>query len=834
MASLHDCIQRAIDAKDLNPKQGRAALSEYDQLVDRYAQAMPMRQAEATAAADLKEATRKAARSRRHTVLAQLQAMRRIKHQIETASNPDLAIRDLLEHSETSGHRGETVVSLTNAYTASLRAGLFDALDKVGLNKFGFTKDRITLDAMVRELHGQESGNPLAKQLAEVVRGQQRRFRQLFNAHGGDIGELADYGLPHSHSAEMLIKAGFDDWAAKITPMLDWNRIVDAQTGKPFATAPGGRPYPAAGQRFLKDVYDGIVSGGWDDRAPSMSVGSGALYNRRAEHRVLHFKDGDAWMAYNRDFGASDPFSAMIGGMTGLARDVALMRVLGPNPRAGLEFAIQVGLSRAAKEADPKVAAEVAKRVKAKGSLARTMLHHQSGAASIAENIGMATFFRGTRAFLSSVQLGSAVLSSVSDMATVGRAAKIMGMAPQNVAARTVSLLASGMTRREAARMGYVANALLDAGGGSARYYGEVIGSGIAEKMAGFTMRATGLTHLTDMRRVAFQLEWSAHMAEHADRAFGDLPSHMRQIFEDRGIAAADWDHLRAPEARFVAQDGSDFIAPMHWLEHQAALPRMEAEGLAMRLQMITEEHLERAIPSSSLEGRARLTGETKAGTVIGEIARSVGMYKSFSLSLMLGQYRRMMAMPTPLSRAGYAASLAVPLILTGALAIQLKEMAKGNDPRPMDEEKFWLAALMQSGGLGIFGDFFAAEMSRAGGGVAETLAGPVIGLGGDVIRLVADPVGRLSEGKDLNVGRSVARFFRQNVPFASSAWYVRAAFDRMVADQLQSFLDPEAEEDWRRQQRQRERDYGTRTWWGRGQLAPSRAPDLANMGGQQ
>ncbi|PJN92612.1 hypothetical protein CNY89_28190, partial [Amaricoccus sp. HAR-UPW-R2A-40] len=40
-----------------------------------------------------------------------------------------------------------------------------------------------------------------------------------------------------------------------------------------------------------------------------MSTGGGKmLANRRADRRVLHFRDADAWMAYNDRFGAADPF----------------------------------------------------------------------------------------------------------------------------------------------------------------------------------------------------------------------------------------------------------------------------------------------------------------------------------------------------------------------------------------------------------------------------------------------------------------------------------------------------------------------------------------------
>ncbi|HPD94067.1 MAG TPA: hypothetical protein PLG62_16515 [Pararhodobacter sp.] len=829
MTSIYDCIQRAVDAKELNPARGREAQGQFDQLVARYETIMPRPAAEARAGADLKEATRKAARARYHTVVNQLQAMRRLKAAVEDAPDSALALRNLIEYSEGSGYTGESVRSIHEALNDSINAGLAEVLERVGPNKIGSSRDRILLDQLIDELHGDATGSADAARLAEGVRYQQRRMRQMANAHGADIGELADYGVQHSHSAEEMRRAGFDAWAAEAEQRLGWDKMTDNATGKPFAAAGGQVPPRSVTGRFLKDVYDSVVTRGWNDRDPSMTAGGKALYNRRADHRVLHFKSGADWRAYNAKFGASDPFSAMMNGLHGLARDVAQMRVLGPNPKAGLEFAIQTATKRAAELKS----AQLERAVTKQGARARAMFAHVSGAANVPENIAWSRFFSGTRAYLAATQLGSAALSSVSDMATIAVAAKAMGLRPGNVAGRTISLVASNATRQTAARMGFVAQALADAGGGSARYFGHLLGTGIANRLSGFTLRASGLSFITDMRRIAVQMEFAGHLADQAERAFADMDPATRRIFERRGITAADWDLLRDPAVRFVTDDGADFISPIYWLENQTAIPRAEAEGLAIRLQAAIREELELAIPSASIEGRALLQGSAAPGTIPGELLRSSTSYKSFAMSLMLGQYRRFMAQPTPMSKASYAASIAVPLLMTGMLAIQLKELAKGNDPRPMDEGKFWLAAALQSGGLGIFGDFFAAEQSRAGGGIAETIAGPVVGLAGDVIGPVASNITRAINGQETLLGRDVANATRYNAPVASSLWYVRLAYSRIVADQVQAFLDSEAEATWRRQEKQKARDYGTRTWWDRGAFAPARTPDLANaLGG--
>jgi len=825
MTNMADCIARAIDFGEIDQARGVAVIDQYQQLVQRYETIMSPDAAAQLAAGHVKKAMKAAVAAKRHAVVNQLQAMKRIKHLVETSPDPAAALRNFLEFSAGSGFKGESVRSIQEGLNASIASSMAEVLERTGLNVIGSSRDAVLLEQVMREVHGERTGDADAARLADALRTTQQRMRRLYNAAGGNIGDLADYGVPHTHDAAMLRKAGYDAWATRVHELAAWDRIIDVTTGKPFAGAPGQRPPRADVEAMLHEVYDGIVTRGWDDRTPGMQPGGKALHNRRAEHRVLHFRDGAAWLEYNREFGASDPFSAMMNGLHGMARDVALMRVLGPNPRMGLEFASQVAMKRAQTIGD----GELIGRVSSQASLAKTMLAHVDGAANVPENIAMARFFSGTRAVLASAQLGSAAISSITDVATIMGAAQHMGMNSANVLGRSVELMVRQSTRQTAARMGYVAGTLADAGSGSARYFGQMFGNGIAERMAGFTLRATGLNFITDMRKVAFQMEFSGHLADHAGASFHDLPKPLRRAFEERGITATDWDHLRAPAGRFTAPNGADFISPIYWLEHQTALPRIEAEGLAMRVQALIQEQLEYAVPTASLEGRARLQGDARPGTISGELLRSAMTYKSFALSLTLGQYRRFAAIEGGWNKVAYAAKMSAMLISLGAVAVQLKELAKGNDPRPMTEGKFWMAALFQGGGLGIFGDFFAAEQNRMGGGLGQTVAGPVVGFLGDMISPIATNATALVKGEQTHLGRDTVGLLQRNTPFLSSAWYGRTAYSRLVLDQLSRFLDPEAERLWRRRMQKQAKEYGTQPFWKPGDAWPSRLPDLGN-----
>lgn len=839
MPSIFDCLQRAVDAGELDKVRGRAAQDEFEQLRDRYATIYPTHVAETMAAEDLKEATRRAARSRKHAVVNQLQAMRRIKNIIEAADDPGATLRNLIEYSEGSGYTGESVASIGDALVSQVNGDLARVLQATSKRPgSGKSRNEALLANIIRELHGQRTGDTGASELAQSVKTVQSRLRRMFNAHGGDIGELADYGVAHSHDMRKLLTAGPEAWRADIWERLDWSRITNRSTGKPFAATPGDIPRGADAEAFLDSVYDAITTKGWNKKDPTMSVGGKALYNQRAEARELHFRDGDAWLEYNAKFGTSNPFDAMINGLHGIANDVAQMRVLGPNPRAGLEFAGQVADQRVAMEmraaAGNAKALKAARRMRENLNAAQTrsaaMFAHIDGSANYPVRTFWANFFGGTRAFLTSVQLGSAMLSSVTDTVTLSAAAKAVGMNGRNVLSRQVGLMSKHATRETAARMGYIASTMAQTGMRSSRYFSDTWSSEITDRLADFTLRASGLNFWTDMGRVAFQMEFAGHLADNAARTFDQIDAPLQKLLRERGISAADWDLLRDERFLFRADNGATFLAPNYWRKAAAdALPEAQADALASRLQAAIEEQVEIAIPSVSIEGRTVLVTGAEPGTFMGESQRSMVMYKSFALSLMLRQYRRFLDIPSPLDRTMYAAKMMAGLTLMGGLAIQLKELAKGRDPRPMDDVVFWQASVMQGGGLGLFGDFFAAEANRLGGSMGETLAGPVWSFVGDLSGPVVRNGKAITTGKHTSIGRDASNLVRYNTPVGSSLWYGRLAFDRIVADQIQDFLDPQATVAWRRAERRVQRDYGTRSWWQRGDLLPARPPELSN-----
>lgn len=828
MADMFDCIQAAIDARELDPARGRKAQDEFRQLQQNYARTFDDVTAAEMAAADLKKATQDSVRRRRSVVIHQLQTARRNQALIDAAENPADMLTEVLEHKEGRKGGALSVRFVQDALVRQFNGQMNRFLKENARNLVGGEGNPALMRNILRELFGEASDDPNARAMAQSIEAVRERARALFNAYGGDIGKLDNYGVRQTHNVYRLRKAGYVEWSEAVRDSLDWHRIIDHSTGQPFATTPGAAPAnPLAADLFLQRIYDTITKRGAQNQEATFGSGGVALYNRRAEPRVLHFKNAEAWLKYHEAFGEGDAFTAIVGHIHGMARDIAHMQVLGPNPRAGLEHLIQAARIRASRAKDAKAEGRVQKQA----VLARAMLAHSTGEANTAADAAWGAVFAGTRQVLTAAQLGSATLSAVTDMQTVRMAARAVGMNPDTVMARSMKLMASQASREEAAAMGFVADTLANAGSTANRYIGEQWSPEITSRMTDAVLRASGLSFWTDMNRVAFQMEFAGHMARQADRPLADVDPVLRNVLMDRGITAEDWDALRNTGGIFEAPNGAKFLTPTYFVE-AADLPRNRAEGLAIRLGSIIQEQMEFAVPSHSLEMRAWLQGEAKPGTPYGEVLRSTTMYKGWAATFTMNQIRRTWAQPGPMSRAAYFGRMVAGMTLMGAVAVQLKELAKGRDPRPMDEGKFWGAALFQGGGLGIFGDLVYSETTRAGGGLYETIGGPVVGFASDVAGAGIYNAARALEGKDTRVGRDLTNLFRRYTP-GTSIWYARTALDRAVWDQMQQMLDPEAATSWRRSERRREKAYGTSLWWDRGELSPDRGPDFNNIAGR-
>ncbi len=186
---------------------------------------------------------------------------------------------------------------------------------------------RARLENMVREAFGEDSGDAQAKALAAAWGAAAERLRQRYNEAGGNIGKLDRYGLPQTHNREAILKLGQQKWVDYLMRdgVLDRERMVSRQ---------GHQLTDGELREVLGEVWETITTDGWFNREPTyQAYGKGKLAQQLDEHhRWLHFKNADEWLSYQKQFGEGDHYTTMTHHVAKMARDIATMEILGPNP----------------------------------------------------------------------------------------------------------------------------------------------------------------------------------------------------------------------------------------------------------------------------------------------------------------------------------------------------------------------------------------------------------------------------------------------------------------------------------------------------------------------
>ena len=87
-----------------------------------------------------------------------------------------------------------------------------------------------------------------------------------------------------------------------------------------------------------------------------------------------------------------------------------------------------------------------------------------------------------------------------------------------------------------------------------------------------------------------------------------------------------------------------------------------------------------------------------------------------------------------------------------------------------------------------------------------------------------------LSEDQDPKFASDLLQFTRSYFP-GSSLWYIRAAFERQVINQIDLLIDPiAAKRRFRRQEQNLKKNFGQEYWWKPGEAAPRRSPNYGNI----
>lgn len=841
--TFQTCLENAIRDKRLTQKQEEGIYNRYAELVPYFRSMTDVVDAEMAAAnRAVKEFDAERLR-KKFNFLQQRKIQQNIQDYFASydgGNNYGNAAKALIERDYISKFPG--LANWAESVQKMLMTKMDEALAQFGIrsqkqlltNQMGNPK---LLKDMVREVFGEDTGNATAKELAKAWKDTAEIARLRFNRAGGNIAKKADWGLSQIHDSVAIRKIGMVEWKKFITDnnLLDVTRMYSSRTGSQIL--------PSELDGILTEVYQNIVTDGWSKRKPSGKyVGKSQLANRYQDHRFLQFRNADAWMMYQEKFGDTNPFANMLHYVDKMSKDIASLEILGPNPNATLNYVEGLVKAKAAENIGT-AAQKTDFMQKADSDIRyfRDMYDIYTGTANIPMNNTAANFFKSIRSGLQSIQLGAAALSAIGDLNTQRIAAQMAGLPVNRLMKRIVSNLNPANfegNAKFAIRSGLHMEAWANIGNTQARFYGEVAGSELASRLSSSVMRASGLEAWTQANRHAFGLEFMAHLADNIDKPFAEIDGPLKNVLSRYGLDGENWDLIR--QSPLHMWEGQGYLRPdeIRLADHMPDALTGERLATQMLEMIVTETNY--AVPTTTIKTKAMLGGATRPGTFVGELIRSGAMYKNYAVTVLGNNLMRMahdktitrnllgMELSPKAARATYMIDYLIGATAVGAVALQLKEMVKGRDPRAMDTASFWGASMLQGGALGIFGDFLFSDTNRYGAGLAETIAGPVVSLGNDIKKLTVGNIYEAAQGKDTNIARESISFVGKYAPY-SSLWYAGLGFRRMMIENLMLWADPDSIDSLRRQEQKYHKETGQDFWWRPGQTFPDRAPAIGS-----
>lgn len=694
----------------------------------------------------------------------------------------------------------------TRDYALSQIQEAFEAVDPRFFHLF---EDEASVRDLVYEMRGQDTGNLRAKKGAKAWTDVTELLRRRFNDAGGDIGYLENWGVPQHHSMEKVGRVSRDKWVSDVIGKLD---------RKYYIREDGQLMSDAELTTFLGEAYNTIATGGLNKLSDNGMRLSGARANRGNASRQIHFKDADSYMEYQRDYGDRSLWEVMVGHLEGISKDIALVETYGPNPDHVFRSILDEVTAKEA-TANPQNTG----RIKRIANSTENLYNFISGKTQPIANPHIARWSDNIRNWMVASRLGSALLASFSDLGTMYLSAKVTNL-PMNQLFRNQLEAMNPANRTELARARRAGLAMESLLGSVNRWAMDNMGPSVSRWAATAVMRASGLTAWSDAHKRAYGVTMMGSLGDIVTRTpdLSSLDTGDFRILKSKGVTDQDFSVWKLADQEDWGKGNNTMLTPESIMripddavKHLGAPERVKFDAMRRLLGAVAEE-VDMAVITPGAREQMVTGGGLQRGTWKGELVRSVFLFKSFPISVVMRHWSRAMGMPSAGGRAAYIGTFIASTTILGALSQQLNDMASGRNPRAMTGEeapKFWLGALLKGGGLGLYGDFLLSDHTRYGGGALASMLGPVAGLVDDVVKLGQGIPLNAVEGKPEQTGGDLVKLGKGLIPGAN-LWYAKAALDHMIFNQMQEYFSP----GYLRKVEQRSKKQFNQTYWWRPQ----------------
>ncbi|MCH7334687.1 hypothetical protein [Acinetobacter modestus] len=691
--------------------------------------------------------------------------------------------------------------------------------------RWGMSVNKEMTDDIIRVMFGGKSDNPDIVAMAKDVSFALEEARLAFNRAGGNIKKLDNWGFMTSHDQKKVALTKQDQWVDDVITKLDRNQYVRDD---------GLLMNDTELRNMLNDVYKTIATNGankvLDGRKDISPVGGRSkMANRHQEARALHFKGGDAWLDYQSKYGTYNEtgfHEILKNHMQRMSTEIAMMQNFGSNPRLSFESLLE--------EASTKLKADPANGIKHgeidKQSKRAMSMYNTFDANTRAVDSTLGNVMGGLRSLMVASKLGGTTLTTIGDHASTKKIANMNGLSyTKSILPEYIKQLSQGNFRDEALSFGLGINEMI---GATSRFGdADVISSATAEgrfnarmqQLAATTMKISGLNAVTAGMKRAFNLVHMNKIAELTRKAeWKDLGVDDLKILKGNGISEKDWNLWRElnPSKRddgmLVLTQNDFFDAPDEVIKKYLPKDKQESPTAitdyrykaAMKYQthIFNEESV--AIIEAGVRERS-IINLGDAGTIQGELGRTLFQFKGFPLAYMLRMGHRAFAQDDIKSRTTFLVSLLAYQTLAGALIVQLQNIANGKNPEPVFTTDFFTKSVLKGGGLSFMGDLMSALSDPTGRSFGDFVAGPLVSQGGKLGMLLTGMGNNIIESKESSRAIEIANVLKGNLPF-QNIWYSKLIIDRMLYSKIQDMIDP----DYLPKLQRRMEERGNSFWW--------------------
>jgi hypothetical protein len=685
-------------------------------------------------------------------------------------------------------------------------------------DKWGRELYELSMQAAGRKGKPGVTGDRVALQIATIIHGWQEVAKTRVNRAGGYIGDYAGYITRTVHDADKMrhagdkrgaLQRGLDpigldaaraNWVKRVLPLLDEDRMGEV------------------GAAELGEVFNSFVAGHHmvDDQAMLMGDLPGRprganVAKRASASRVLHFKDGESWLAYQKEFGTGSLLEQTLGSLDRAARQEVLLDTWGTNPRDAFA-ADQRWLAEQYVQSSP----ESVDRLKQAEAKLQARFDMLDGTANRPAHRLTAEIANGVRTVESMAKLGLVAATHLTVGVTKASELRYQGVGVLERHGNYLQALLNIFRPRGNEAMREVSDLLLaglEGAQGSmlSKFQPDDGVPGRLSKIANTFFKVSGLTNLVDAQKAATMHLLSHHLGRMIDREYEALPAETQRAFEAYTISKDDWNALRSapnhPTAEgrvYLTPDAAERATPEAMVRVARDLtPSVDQDAIArdklsLKLHAYYSDVAARTVVSPGIDDRALILGGLRPGTAAGEAARFFAQFKTWPLAAFKQVWGRELYGGQGIAGAvsGVAQVIAGSAVL-GYLVMTIKDSFRGLNPRPPNDSRTWMAAMAQGGGFGVLGDFLFGEYSRFGGSVSDTILGPVVGQATtEVFNLWNDlklaAYGSRSEAKQAehDLAPELARIVTGNLPFVNMH-AARVAWNYLFLYSLQEWLNP-------------------------------------------